>query len=112
MLEFVCRRIAELTVFVNATSEQVLHQAGLDALVFGNETAVQARERFETAVSHLTQTHPQETIILTSHGTVLTLFISQHNPTLNAFQFWQALTMPQAFVLSWPEKKLLHTISV
>ena len=83
-----------------------------DELVFGNETAVQAQERFETAVNHLFQTYPQETLILTTHGTVLTLFICQHNPTLIAFRFWQALTMPQAFVLSWSEKQLLHTINV
>ncbi|VAW39415.1 hypothetical protein MNBD_CHLOROFLEXI01-2009, partial [hydrothermal vent metagenome] len=46
-------------------------------LVFGQETAVQALNRFETAVTTLSQTHAKQTLLLTSHGTVMTLFI-QH----------------------------------
>jgi broad specificity phosphatase PhoE len=83
-----------------------------DELVFGNETAVQACRRFSTAVSTLCQTHLRETLILSSHGTVLTLFICQHNPELDPLQFWLALTMPCAFVLSLPEKRLVQTILI
>lgn len=95
--------------FETAVSQLFTHP---DELVFGNETAVQARGRFDTAVNQLYHQFPHETLIITTHGTVMTLFIAMHNPTLNAFRFWQNLTMPFAALLSWPEKQLLQTISV
>lgn len=95
--------------FETAVSQLFAHP---NELLFGNETAVQARERFDTAVNQLYQQFPQETLILTTHGTVLTLFIGMHNTAIQPFQFWQRLTMPFAAILSWPEKQLLHTISV
>ena len=79
-------------------------------LVFGAETAVQARERFGTAVQQQLAAHPQENLAVVAHGTVMTLFICQHNPKLDPMQFWQALTLPCAFVLSLPDYQLKQSI--
>ncbi|MCA9898172.1 MAG: histidine phosphatase family protein [Anaerolineales bacterium] len=79
-------------------------------LVFGQETAVQARTRFETAVTKLQASYPRQTLGIVSHGTVITLFICAHNPELDPLAFWQSLTLPAAFVLTLPALKLEDVI--
>ena len=81
-----------------------------DELVFGGETAVQARDRFETAVQQQLDTHPQDTVAIVAHGTVLTLFLCQHNPHLEPLPFWQSLAMPCAFVVSLPGMALVTAV--
>lgn len=75
-------------------------------LVFGRETAVQATTRITQAINHQLEANPNNTLAIVSHGTVLTLFICQHNPELSPMQFWQSLTLPCAFVVTLPEMKL------
>lgn len=76
-----------------------------DTLVFGNETAHQAFKRFDTAVHHLLTTHPDDTLAIVSHGTVLTLFLSHYNQ-FTPFPFWQALHLPDCFIVSLPDMQL------
>ncbi len=70
-----------------------------DALVFGRESGAEARMRWETAVSQCSQQHPEENIVIVTHGTVLTLVLAAHNPDLRPFTFWQQLTMPAAIIV-------------
>jgi len=70
----------------------------------------ESREAFETAVQQELSSHPQETLAIVSHGTVMTLFICHHNPHLNPMQFWQSLTLPCAFVLRLPEMQLVTAV--
>ncbi len=65
-----------------------------DRLVLGNETANQTLERVKTAVATQRAAYPHDTLILVSHGTVLTLFCCHHNPHLDPFTFWRSLTLP------------------
>lgn len=81
-----------------------------DELVFGAETAVQARDRFGTAVAQQLANLAHNHLAIVAHGTVLTLFICQHNPQLDPLPFWQALTLPCAFVLSLPDYQLQQSI--
>lgn len=76
-------------------------------LVFGRETAVQAVTRFSQAVAQQCEAYPQQNLLLVTHGTVLTLFVCQHNLRLQPVEFWQSLLLPCAVVLSLPEKKLV-----
>ena len=62
-----------------------------DALVYGTETATAARERFAAAVA----TCPEDAVIV-AHGTVITLFVAQHNP-VEPFAFWEGF-VPAAWV--------------
>lgn len=94
---------ASKTAFETAVSTFFTHPT---ELVFGAETAVQARDRFATAVAQQLANHPQKNLALVAHGTVLTLFICQHNPQLHPMPFWQALTLPCAFVLALPNYQL------
>jgi broad specificity phosphatase PhoE len=81
-----------------------------DELVFGRETAVQATTRITQAINHQLEANPDTTLAIVSHGTVLTLFICQHNPELSPMQFWQSLTLPCAFILTLPELKLAKSV--
>ncbi len=74
-----------------------------DELVFGMETAVEATNRFTEAVNKLCQSHPQENLIIVTHGTVLTLFMRQTNPQIDPLVFWRSLAMPEAIVLDRPQ---------
>ena len=44
-------------------------------IAFGNESAAQAQARFHKAVTNLIAQHPGKTILMVSHGTVISLFL-------------------------------------
>ena len=73
-----------------------------DTLIFGNETANQTFERFDTAVHHLIAIYPSDTLAIVSHGTVMALFLSHYNQ-FNPVPFWQNLKMPDFFVVTLPD---------
>jgi broad specificity phosphatase PhoE len=81
-------------------------------LVFGRETACQARARFAEAVTRVLGQHPSERIAIVSHGTVLTLHLCHHNPSLDAIPFWRSLTLPCAIRVSLPEFKIIDRFDV
>ena len=83
--------------------------ANPDSLIFGNETAEQARLRFDESIKALIQTYPNGTLAIVSHGTVMALFISHYN-NLNVFEFWQTLKMPDYLELSLPDFRLLNRL--
>jgi broad specificity phosphatase PhoE len=87
---------ASTEVFEGQVSEFFARQ---DDLVFGEETAVQASQRFNGAVRRLLQDHPDETTAVVSHGTVMTLFVCSWND-VDPFHFWHSLAMPSVIVLS------------
>jgi broad specificity phosphatase PhoE len=77
-------------------------------LVFGLETAEEALGRFEAAVLQVIGRHPNKNIIIATHGTVMTLFITTHNPDIAPIPFWQQLQMPDYIVLTRPGFQLLY----
>ena len=79
-----------------------------DELVFGLETARQALERFEAAVSEVLAAHPQQTVAVVSHGTVIALLVARYNG-LDVKAFWQGLKMPDLIVLDLPGFKISKT---
>ena len=92
-----------------AAFETAVHQffTRPDSLVWGRETAVAARKRIETAVHTQRQTFPDDTLAIVTHGTVLSLLVHHYNPQPDPFAFWQALTLPQAFLLTSPSLSLV-----
>ena len=75
-------------------------------LVFGEETGLEARERFVGAVESLMGEYPQENIAIVTHGTVLSLFASKLTGQA-AYPFWQALGMPAILDFKYPTMELL-----
>jgi broad specificity phosphatase PhoE len=78
--------------------------------VFGDETGLEARERFVGAVESVLTAYPQENIAIVTHGTVLSLFASQHTGQDN-YAFWQSLEMPAIVAFSYPEMNLIAQIN-
>jgi broad specificity phosphatase PhoE len=81
-----------------------------DELVFAEETARGALERFNAALQKVLATYPHETLGIVSHGTVISLLVAHYN-AIDAFGFWQRLELPCAFVIS-DEFKLLKHLTV
>ena len=76
-----------------------------DKLVFGNETADQAHRRFSNAIDALLNEHPNQTIVIVSHGTVISLFVSRLTGTSD-FLLWNELGLPSFVVLDMQSKIL------
>ncbi len=76
--------------------------ANPDQLVFGRETAAQACRRIDSAVTALLNQYAGSNLAIVTHGAVLTLFISHHNPLLDPMTLWSSLKMPCAVLLRLP----------
>lgn len=78
-----------------------------DELVMGSETANQARRRFEKAIHQIVESYPQKNLAVVAHGTVISLFVSQHTG-LDSFTLWQRLKLPGVVILSLPQFGLVE----
>ncbi len=70
--------------------------------IFGGETASQALARYTNAIHRVVTAHPEQNILLVSHGTVMSLFVAQYNP-LDGYEFWRKLNTPDWVVLALPD---------
>ncbi len=77
-------------------------------LVFGEETADAAYDRFSKAVHGLSDRFPLANVALVTHGTVLSLFMSRAS-ALEPFPTWKRLGLPSFIVLSRPGFGLVET---
>lgn len=78
-----------------------------DMLVFGNETANQALCRFQQAIDTVLISHVDKTVLVVTHGTVISLFVSDRTG-YNGFDLWQQLGLPSFVVLDMKSKHLLE----
>ena len=76
-------------------------------LVFGEETAIQARDRFSKAVEGLMVQDPSSSKVVVAHGTVITLYVAEMTD-VDPYPFWQQLALPSFVVLTWPDHKLVY----
>lgn len=76
-----------------------------DVLVFGEETAAQARERFTSALLPYLEAMSFRAPVVVTHGTVMTLFVRALVP-VDAFAFWKRLGLPSFCVLTYPDFRL------
>lgn len=84
--------------------------AAPNELAFGDETANQAKQRFQRGIdSVLKKANGAENIVVFSHGTVMVLFAAQHN-TIDSFQLWQRLKMPAVIALDLPDFRISEVI--
>ena len=89
--------------FQNAVHEFFLHP---DKLVFGNETADEAHARFSKAVQAILEIHKSKTIIIVSHGTVISLFASRLT-RVSDISLWNELGLPSFVVLDMSMNSLI-----
>jgi broad specificity phosphatase PhoE len=81
-----------------------------DRLVMGEETATQASGRFGRAIAELVSRHPQETLIVISHGTVISLFYESKTAN-DPYPLWQGLNLPAYLVFSLPDLGLVEVVT-
>lgn len=82
-----------------------------DELIFGDETATQALERFKGSVEMLMDLYAGKQMAIVSHGTVISLFTSWLTG-VDGYLFWKDLGLPAIVVLDMINKKLLKTINI
>lgn len=77
-----------------------------DTLVFGDETADQAHERFSGAVHSILSGNKNSKIAIVAHGTVISLFVSRLTGK-SGFKIWSDLGLPCFVVLDMQSKELI-----
>jgi broad specificity phosphatase PhoE len=75
--------------------------ADLDARVLGAETGRQALNRFSAALDVLLTQTSAESLVVITHGTVISLFVAAHND-IEVFEFWRQLACSSYVVLDLP----------
>ncbi|MCC6239324.1 MAG: histidine phosphatase family protein [Phycisphaerales bacterium] len=76
-------------------------------LVLGQETAEQAKKRITKALHRIFDQHPDQTIAVMTHGTVLALYASELIDE-DPFTLWRKLALPSYLVFSRPQMELLE----
>lgn len=76
-------------------------------LVFGEDTADEAHDRFSKAVNGLSDRFRCEKIAIVTHGTVLSLFVSRISE-LEPFALWKRLGLPSWVALSRPDFRVVE----
>ena len=77
-------------------------------LVLGRETAVQARDRMDTAIAEVVKAGHSDSIVVT-HGTVMTLYVAAF-ASVRSFCFWRQLGLPSYVALSTPSMCVLSIV--
>ena len=67
-------------------------------LVFGKETADQAHSRFYRAVHSVLNEHRNKTVVIVTHGTVISLFVSRLTGSSD-LELWKTLGLPSFIAL-------------
>lgn len=80
-----------------------------EARVFGTETAVEARERFASALSRVLIRHPSGSLVVVTHGTVLSLYAGQR-AGLDPYALWQRLDLPCFVILDRASLDLVEVV--
>lgn len=81
-----------------------------NALIFGEETANQARHRFQRGIENILEnTKDAENVVVFSHGTVMVLFVAQYNP-IDSYCFWKRLKMPAVIALNLTDFRIRKVI--
>jgi broad specificity phosphatase PhoE len=78
-------------------------------LVWGNETADQAVERFSSAMDEILERYQDKDVAVVAHGTVITLFVARY-ADVEPFGFWKRLGLPSFCVLTFLPFRLEHAV--
>ena len=77
-----------------------------DELVFGGETANQAHTRFYGAVHSVLKDHRDKTVIIVTHGTVISLFVSRLTGSSD-LELWSKLGLPSLVAMDLHSSTLI-----
>lgn len=77
-----------------------------DRLVFGNETANQAHARFYQALHSILNEHRNKNVVVVTHGTVISLFVSRLTGSSD-LQLWNQLGLPSFIAMDLHSNTLI-----
>jgi broad specificity phosphatase PhoE len=77
--------------------------------VLGGETAQQASERFAKTVAEVTGRYAEQSTVILTHGTVLSLFVARATG-MEPFVLWKRLGLPSFVVLRFPQLELVRVV--
>ena len=77
-----------------------------DELVFGRETADQAHARFYRSVHSILNEHTGKTVVIVTHGTVISLFVSRLTGSSD-FEIWNMLGLPSFIAIELHSNTLI-----
>jgi broad specificity phosphatase PhoE len=77
-----------------------------DELVFGRESADQAHARFYRRVHSILNEHPDKTVVIVTHGTVISLFVSRLTGSSD-FEIWNMLGLPSFIAIELGSNTLI-----
>ncbi|MCP3738966.1 histidine phosphatase family protein [Rossellomorea sp. BNER] len=81
-------------------------------LIFGEETADNARKRFTAAIEKIINSNENEKdIILVTHGTVISLFVDQFQ-SIDVFKLWNELECPSFVELTLPTYQINKVVKL
>jgi len=66
----------------------------------GGESNETAQQRGVSTIQRLKTMHQGEDIVISTHGNLMALVLQHYQPALD-FEFWQALTMPDVYLLGF-----------
>ncbi|MCH7654279.1 MAG: histidine phosphatase family protein, partial [Chloroflexi bacterium] len=78
-------------------------------LVFGRETADEARQRFSGALDSFLRAYEGHSLAVVAHGTVISLFAAGKTGT-DPYALWKRLNTPSYVVLTLPELQLIEVV--
>jgi broad specificity phosphatase PhoE len=75
-------------------------------LVFGRETANEAHARFYRSLHSILNEHPNKTVAVVTHGTVISLFVSRLTGRAD-FEIWNMLGLPSFIAMDLHSNTLI-----
>ena len=82
-----------------------------DVLVFGNETADEAKRRFLAGVGAAVSARPGKRLAVVSHGTVIALALAKAND-VDPFTLWESLRLPEAIVVRQSDWRIIERLAL
>ncbi len=82
-----------------------------DVLVFGSETADEAKKRFLAGVGAAVSSRPGKRLAVVSHGTVIALALAKAND-FDPFTLWESLRLPEAVVVRQSDWRIVERFAL
>jgi broad specificity phosphatase PhoE len=75
-------------------------------LVFGRDTANQAHARFYQALHEILNEYKKKTVVVVTHGTVISLFVSRLTGS-SGFELWNRMGLPSYIAIDLQSNTLI-----
>lgn len=80
-----------------------------DSVVYGSESSNDVARRIEADVRHALVERPDGNILMVSHGTAMTSFISRHTDS-DAYSLWESLDLPCFVAFALPSFDIVDSV--